>query len=292
MDHLYAMIKDKKPEFSKSFERVANYFFRDPSLFAMHSAREVGLEVGVSETTIIRFVNELGFAGYREFQSEVQRRFFQKSSMKNLADFKAVDEGDKQPIKQLMEDQLQVIAQTLGKIDEDLLREIVDQLIQADRIVTAGMQSSYSFARWFAFSLDLIRGNTSMYEVGMDNPLLKIGELTDKSVFVAFSFHRYVAHTIEMAKLARRHGVKVIVFTDSPISPITDYADLVVSIQLPVRSTIDIAPTIFMILSSLISMISLVDEERFQERVRSFDSISPEGLFYHTISRGIEGDES
>lgn len=284
------LIERKWSGFSKGFQRVANYLSRDPHLFALNSAREVGRQVGVSETTVIRFANELGFDGYRSFQGEVQRRVYKKSSMSGLVDSKSIDDEAEQPIKWLMSKHLDVTRQTVSEVEESVLREIVDRLIQADRVVTAGMFSSYAYASWFAFSLDLIRGNAQMYEAGMDNPLLAIGELTEDSVFVVFSFHRYVQHTVEMARLAYERGVTVVAFTDSPIAPVADYAQIVLPVQLPVKSTMDNAPTVFMILSGIISMMTLEDEERFKERTAHFDSIEPQDLFSQSFAKR-EGEE-
>lgn len=288
MKNIDERIKLKQATFSKGLQKIANHYYRNPYLFAMNSAREAGKQVGVSETTIIRFANELGYSGYSAFQSEVQEQIYSKSSLSVLIDSKEIDEDKEQPIKNLMMQDMEVISQTIDQINESDLSKIVNQLIEADKIMTVGAQSSYSFASWFAFSLDLIRGNTHMYQSSMDNPLLRIGELSHESVLIAFSFHRYAAHTIEIAKLAKQNGVKVVAFTDSPIAPIVTHADIVLPIQLPVKSTIDIAPTIFMVLSGIISIISLKDRETFRHRTKHFDSIESHLLFSKDFSKGNE----
>src|SRR5699024_1119349 len=187
------------------------------------------------------------------------------SSLSGILDSKVIDDNADNPIKHLIMREITVIGKIVEQIDESLLESTVEKILTANHILTIGMQSSHAFASWFDFALDVVRGNARMYQLGVDNPLLRIKELSNEGLLFAFSFHRYAAHTIEIAKLAKEHNVHVIGFTDSPIAPISNYTDILIPVKLPVKSTIDIAPSIFTILSSLISMISLKDQVNFEQ---------------------------
>src|SRR5699024_8536951 len=224
-------MESKQAGFSKGLRKIANYFYRNPHVFAMNSARHAGKEIGVSETTIIRFANELGYSGYSAFQNDVQQNLYNKSSLSVFLDSKKIDNSSKEPIKSLIMRDVAIVGQIMDQIEESLLERIVDSLLNADQIVTVGMQSSYAFASWFAFALDIVRGNAKMFQLGIDNPLLRIDELSHESVLFAFSFHRYATHTIEIAKLAKENNIQVIAFTDSPIAPISGYTDILFPVQ-------------------------------------------------------------
>jgi len=235
--------------------------------------------IGVSETTIIRFANQLGYSGYRDFQKDVQQSLFQRSSLSIDLDSKNIAEKADQSMKSLIFSELKSAEETLTTISEEKLENLVQALIDAETIVTAGSQASRAFASWFAFALDLVKGKTYLHNPSDDHILLKVSELSAKDVVVAFSFHRYSLDTVQFARLAKNEGAKVIGFTDSIVSPIKEIADDVIQIHLHAMSTIDVAPAMFTILNSVISAISMRQKELFEQRIRYFDSMDTEGLF-------------
>lgn len=279
MEHIYQRLYDTQETFSKSLQSISSYLLNDPKLFVIYSAAEAGKEMGVSETTVIRFCQRLGYKGYSGLQEEIRNNLLQKSSLSEYLEDKTVDNTKNQPIKNLMVNDIANIEKTLKQLSEEKLETAVSKLAIADRVLVSGVRSSHALASWFAFSLDLVMGNTRLYQPNVDDILLRISELTDKSVCVAFSFHRYAVDTINIAKLAKKQGAFVIAITDSPISPITAYSSLVLPVQLNVKSTLDVAPAVLSLLNSIVSTLSLENTEKFQKRAELFDSIKGNDFF-------------
>ncbi|PAV29720.1 hypothetical protein CIL05_10135 [Virgibacillus profundi] len=279
MEHIFQKIYEQQADFSKSLQKISSHFLNDPKIFAVFSATEAGREVGVSETTVIRFCKKLGYNGYSAMQEDVQRNLFSNSSLTEYLEGKSVDENIDNPIKNLMVNDIGNIQKTMKQISEESLETAVSKIAEADRVLVSGVRSSHALASWFAFSLDLAVGNTRLYHSNVDDVLLRISELTDESVFIAFSFHRYAVETIQIAKLAKQQGAFVIAITDSPVSPITEFSSLILPIQLNVKSTLDGAPAVLSLTNSIVSSISLKNQEKFQKRAALFDSIEAKDLF-------------
>ncbi|WP_010531821.1 MurR/RpiR family transcriptional regulator [Lentibacillus jeotgali] len=281
MEGIYQKISSKQHAFSKQLLKIASYLYDDPKLFAMHSAEEAGKIVGVSETTVIRFCQKLGYSGYRSLQADIQHQLFERSTLTEFIGEKSETYGGQSfdSIKGLMANDLQAIQQTKERLSEEKLETAVAKLASCDQALVAGVRSSHALASWFAFALDLIMGKTRVYQPNVDDVLLRISALTTKSVVVAFSFHRYAKDTIHIAKLAKQQGAFVIAFTDSPAAPITKYASLTIPVQLQGKSTLDMAPTVMSITNSIVSAISLENAEAFQERAARFDAIDGQDFF-------------
>ncbi|MFD1040552.1 MurR/RpiR family transcriptional regulator [Virgibacillus byunsanensis] len=277
MEHIFSSIKKKQATFSKAFKRVSTYVFNDPKIFAIHSAAQAGRRMGVSETTVIRFSHALGYSGYKALQEDVQFNLFQKSSLSDYAETKRSENNHS--IKAMMHNDMDNILKLTEQIADQDLEETVTRIANADRLLISGVRSSHALASWFSFALDLVVGNTRFYQPNVDDVLLRISELTKRSVFVAFSFHRYAVETVHIAKLAQQQGAFVIAFTDSPFAPITEFSDLTLAVQLNVKSTLDAAPVVFSLMNSIVSTISLRNSEAFQERVERFDSIEAQDFF-------------
>ncbi len=69
---LIKLIKDIYPKLSKGQKLIANYIVNDYDKAAFMTAANLGKAIGVSESTVVRFANRLGFDGYRELQNDLQ----------------------------------------------------------------------------------------------------------------------------------------------------------------------------------------------------------------------------
>ena len=56
-------IEERMPTFSKSQKLISNYILENYDKAAYMTAAKLGREVGVSESTVVRFVMEFGFEG-------------------------------------------------------------------------------------------------------------------------------------------------------------------------------------------------------------------------------------
>ena len=65
-------IKEGMPSFSKGQRLIATYILDHYDKAAYYTASRLGTIVGVSESTVVRFANELGYEGYPELQKSLQ----------------------------------------------------------------------------------------------------------------------------------------------------------------------------------------------------------------------------
>ena len=70
---LFEQIKNALDGMSKSHKRIAAYILEHSEKAAYLTATKLGAEVGISESTVVRFAIELGFSGYPDFQNELQK---------------------------------------------------------------------------------------------------------------------------------------------------------------------------------------------------------------------------
>ena len=63
---LLSLIEDAMPRLSKGQKQIALFILNHYEKAAYMTASALGTEVGVSESTVVRFSAELGFSGYPE----------------------------------------------------------------------------------------------------------------------------------------------------------------------------------------------------------------------------------
>ena len=71
-NNLLINIKNKIGDLSKSHKKIASYVLEHYDKSAFMTAAKLSAEVGVSESTVVRFAFELGFDGYPQFQTALQ----------------------------------------------------------------------------------------------------------------------------------------------------------------------------------------------------------------------------
>ena len=167
----------------------------------------------------------------------------------------------------------------MERISEEDLDEAVLKLSSADQVFVCGVRSSYAFA------LDLVIGKTRLYHSNIDNILLLMSELSKNSVMVVFSFHRYIIETINIARLAKQQGLFIIAFIDSSPSQTTEFSDIVLSIQLNIKSTLDATPIVFSLMNSIVSKITIQNYELFKNEWKNLILWKHKAYFRTTKSK-------
>ncbi len=256
---------------SKGQKKIANTIINDYDKVAYLTAARLGRMVGVSESTVVRFAGELGFEGYSEFQRAVQELVRIKLTPNQRIEVTKQRIGRADVLESVMESDISKIRYTLERLDRKIFTSSVDAILAARTVYITGARSTEPIARLLAYNLSLIFDNVKfvnptssaevfeqMYSIGNDDTL------------IAFSFPRYSSKIINAAKFARSKDSKVVVFTDSEISPLCEFADYVITAQSDMASFMDslVAP-----LSIVNAIVVEITRRREQEITKRFDSL-------------------
>jgi DNA-binding MurR/RpiR family transcriptional regulator len=274
-------IKQHYQQLSKGQQKIAKYLLEQPWAFAIKSAEEIGKDVGVSETTVIRLCYSLQLNGFSELQKTVRENLIlHESSLDQFYSKKLELAEAPNFFAQVMEQDRKNIQQTILNINEELLQQTVEQLIETKQIYITGLRSSYAPAHWLYFSLGLMRENVFFYKPDVDDLFSTLNHMNENTTFVAISFHRYLKNTVKMAELAKKQGAFVIGITDSTSAPLSDYADILLVLTQQEKSTIDALPSLFSLLNAIIASVSVKDKDHFEKRKKQYESLNVGDFFY------------
>lgn len=264
-------IQESYDELSPTLKRVATFVKESPNVFAFNSATKVAKIIGVSETSVIRFVYSIGYDGFTNLQNDIRESLldFNNSlitishSMNEAQSLNALEEI-------MLRDQIN-IKKTAENIDYVMFKEVVHKIANAKEVVVLGSGASYGLAHWFSFMLNTVIGNCRILNVYMDD-FSFIGGLDPNSVLVTFSFSRYMLQTIEITKELKQRGVYVVGITDSDLSPIALIADTTFTTKMSHMSTIDSGPVITSILNTILNQIIRDYPEKYVERKSHYEA--------------------
>lgn len=226
-------VKSAYSSLRPSEQKVADCILNDPEGCTQYTIGELADQVQVSQPTVVRFVQALGFDGYRSFKYCLLRDRSGKSGetpyFDHLGDFdlKPWDRLEDLPLKEiriaggLLED-------TLKSLSIDQLSRAAHMLATARTIDIYGVENSCTPANDLLAKLTYLGLNCRMHT---DAYLQQISaaHLGVADVAVAISHSGCSMDTVKALKQARKAGAGTIVIT-SPKEPLlAKYADVCLS---------------------------------------------------------------
>lgn len=222
---LIKVIQSNFNRLSKGQKLIAEFIMNSYDRAAFMTAAALGETVGVSESTVVRFANTLGYDGYRELQKELQELIKNKlTTVQRISlskDFTDYEHALKQVVKKDMDN----IEKTLNEIDYNVFQDAVEITLAANNVYILGLRSSSFLAGYLGFYLNFLLDNVKVVTSGPNDVFEQLLKATHKDVIIGISYPRYSKRTLEALDYGKEKGCKIIGITDSLISPAAQYAD-------------------------------------------------------------------
>lgn len=272
--NLLQQMTARMPEFSKGQRLIAQYILNHYDRAAYMTASRLGSLVAVSESTVVRFANELGFAGYPEMQ-----RALQELAKTNLTAAQRMQVADNLLDKNnILDHVLQAdadkIRHTLDAIDRDAFYSAVEKIVAARNIYILGVRSAAALAEFLTFNFRMMFDNVRAVEgtTGTEifEQLLDIGP---EDVFVAISFPRYSKRTVRAVEFAHRAGADVVALTDSATSPLAPESDQLLTARSDMASFVDSLVAPLSIINAMVAAVSMRKHDEVTDRLHRLERI-------------------
>jgi DNA-binding MurR/RpiR family transcriptional regulator len=260
--------------FSKGQRQIARYLLAHYDKAAYMTAAKLGSEVSVSESTVVRFVMELGYAGYPEFQKSLQELIRTKLTSFQRMEVAKHLIGDGDVLDKVLMSDVDKIRHTLEGVSREAFEGTINALVNARNIYVMGVRSSSMLAGFFCYNLHMIFDNIRLIETTAGSELFQqIMNIGEGDVMVAISFPRYSKRVIKAVEFARNAGADVVALTDSPESPIAADASQLLVAQSDMASFVDSLVAPLSIINAIVVGVSRVKEEEVMNRLRHLEQI-------------------
>jgi DNA-binding MurR/RpiR family transcriptional regulator len=233
---LEEMISKNYHKLTKSEKKIAEFILNNPEDSAFLSSTKLGQMVNVSEATVVRFATELGCPGFPALQEILQN--YVKERIKPSEKLKKYTKFKKKTnlYGEIFHSTIQNLKVTHENIRPQILDQIVNKIITANKIYIAGFRRSFSVAYLLNYSLSSLLKNTVLIDSHYGLLFDKAIEMKKDDVCIGISFPRYATQTYQIIKYAKEKACTTIVITDSVISPIAQIADYVLTAKYEIPS--------------------------------------------------------
>lgn len=274
-------IDENMQHFSKGQKKIAAYIRENYEKAAFMTAAKLGRAVGVSESTVVRFVIEFGFEGYPDFQ-----RSLKELVRTNLTSVQRVEVtnnliGDSNVLDKVLESDMEKIKRTADGIDKSSFESAVKHISSAKNIYIIGMRASSYLAGFLNYSLRMIFDNVRLIQTTSGSEIFEqMMNIDEDDVLVAVSFPRYSKTIIKGVEYAHKRGANVIALTDSRESPIAADADELLVAQSDMASFADSLVAPMSVINALIVAVSRERGELLSERLHKLEEVWDEYNVY------------
>lgn len=239
----------------------------------------------VSAPTVIRFVNRLGYRGFPDFQATLRAELEERNASPLTLYPSTLGGGSGHSTVELLRrsgnESSAAIDRTFRELPLHDLERAVELLSDRKRrIALVGGRFTHLLAQYLGLHLMQLRDDVRFLPDRDVERTAVLTALTRRDVLVVFDHRRYEADKVELAKLVRGLGGKVVLFTDTWLSPATVHAEVVLPNQVAASSPYDsLVPTLATVEAVVTGVLTAMGEEAHDRMERGERTARQVGLY-------------
>jgi len=272
------------PSLSKSHKKIADFILGDYAMAAFMTAAKLGENVGISESTVVRFATGLGFDGYPELQKELQELIRNKLTSVQRMEVTSVRIGEDDVLQKVLSSDIEMIRETLDRLSNDDFKACVNDINKAKRIYILGLRSSASLASFLAFYFNLVFDDVVLLDTSSPSEMFEqIFRISEDDICIAISFPRYSKQIVNALKFISDRKATIVSITDSMESPIAHFAKHVLVARSDMASFVDSLVAPLSLINALIVAVSLGRKETVYNNFNALENIWDEYQVYEKV---------
>ncbi|RUX94174.1 MULTISPECIES: MurR/RpiR family transcriptional regulator [unclassified Mesorhizobium] len=247
-----------------SEEKIVRLLLTDYPTSGLGTASSLARRAGVSDPTVVRLVMKLGYEGFPDFQAklltEVEARLHSPLLMMEA---KRQSGSNDSAVLAYLDSVTTALQKATAATPVQTYERAARLLMEAKgEVVLVGGRFSRHIAGMLAGYL--VQFRPKVRDLGVLSPQTfdTLADLDRRDVLVVFDYRRYQLDVMAYAKQAAALDVRIVLFTDQWLSPISDLAEVTIVSPLEVASPYDtLAPAIAQMEALTAHIVSTLDDD-------------------------------
>ena len=221
-----ALVRQRYVKLSPAHRRIADYLLADGRRAALVPAADIAKTLDMSEATVSRFAQALGYDGYPQLRDRLRERFLvTATSLDRLAASAEQPRGS--VLERVLAEDADAVLGTLAQIPAGTFDAAVEAILGARRTYVVGSRGSAGLALVLGMGLRIFLPETRVIAVNVGDEAEELLAVRKGDLVVVISVLRYSGQTLEILRYAHEAKARTVAITDSPISPVARTADIV-----------------------------------------------------------------
>lgn len=283
---LIKLLQTNFNKLSKGQKLIAEYIMEDYDKAAFMTAAKLGKTVGVSESTVVRFANTLGYDGYRDLQNELQELIKNKlTTVQRISLTDNILNSKENSFKKVLKKDMDNINSTIDEIDSESFNKAIESILEAETIYVLGLRSSAFLAGYLGFYFNFIVDNVKVVTSAPSDVFEQLLKANEKDVVIGISYPRYSKRTLEALNYTKEKGCKIIGITDSLMSPAAQIADITLIASSNMVSFVDSLVAPMSLINALVIGVGMEKKEDITKYFEDLESIWEKYSVYGMVNK-------
>lgn len=280
-DNLLNRLNQQYNSLSKGQKRLADFISDHYDKAVFMTAAKLGAEVGVSESTTVRFATQLGYAGFPEFHLALEELVRNRLNSIQRMEVTYGRVPQEKILDNVLQSDIDKIKLTLEQTDRETFNLAVDTIQHAKTIYVVGIRSCAPLAQFLGFYLNLIFDDVRLLHTSSSSEIFEqMIRISEKDVIIGISFPRYSMRTLKAMEFANNRNAKVITLTDSIHSPMNLYSSCNLLARSDMASIVDSLVAPLSVINALVVALCMKKQTEVMHTLETMEEIWDEYQVY------------
>ncbi|KAA8997783.1 MurR/RpiR family transcriptional regulator [Affinibrenneria salicis] len=208
-------------------QQIARFVLEHPVQVCQLTSIELASLVGASQSGIIKFSKKQGLAGFSQLKLAINEAVVKRDAAGSSVLHGNIQSGDSlhDVSMKLIGGKFHCLRETLELNKESSFIQVLDALDGARRIHLAGIGASSLVARDFSYKL-LKLGRVALHDSDSHVQIANASAMSPQDVLLALSHSGGSRETVQIARVAKGRGAKIISMTRAADNALAQLADL------------------------------------------------------------------
>ncbi|MEH6395342.1 MurR/RpiR family transcriptional regulator [Pseudoalteromonas sp.] len=221
----FVKIKALRQSLSSSEAKLADFTLNSANAIRNLSSVELAKVVGVSQSSVVKFSQKLGYKGFPAFKLAVIDALNDETSEPKLHGKITLTDSLEQIAEKLLSSKLAVLTETKNLNEAAAIEQAVSLLKSAKRILICGLGGSALVAKDFSYKLQKL-GMPAIAEPDGHAQLAYVSTFAKGDLVIAISESGVTREIAEVVKQAKKNDSSVISVTKFGSNPVADQANV------------------------------------------------------------------
>ncbi|MBB5171896.1 MurR/RpiR family transcriptional regulator [Texcoconibacillus texcoconensis] len=211
----------------KQQQKLCKFIIEHIGAVSTMTIQELSERSEVGTSTILRFIDKIGYKKYPQFKNDVIQYNFDKRTNTWWHLKKSLEEMDETEVSlvKVSKGSIEDIESMLNELDQKEYEKSLKTLLHANRIYFLGMRTSKSLSLYFEM---MLRGIVDTYQLSLNTDFIYDDSLKFKKgdALVVFAISPYSKQTVDFIEHCRKNtNISIVLITDLETCPIIKDSD-------------------------------------------------------------------
>jgi DNA-binding MurR/RpiR family transcriptional regulator len=204
---------------------VAVFLWQHPSDVALGTSTSVAAKAGVLPSTLVRFAQHLGYAGFSDLQA-LFKEHLKAGRPPRTTTSTGERSADQVLVSGLLESAQESLRRAAADFDVERFQRAGDLIAKAEIVYLIGSKRAFPVTAYMSVALSKLGIRNILVDNVGSAAFDQIGGASARDVMISVNFSPYNSITAEIVSAGREANVPLVALTDSALSPVVPLASV------------------------------------------------------------------